>query len=47
MIHEILPLGIYQGAQGLFSQVWGRLAINVLDEAGLHEGHGVITDLTC
>lgn len=47
VIHEILPLGIYQGAQRLLSQVWGRLAVDVLDEAGLHEGHGVVTDLTC
>jgi len=47
MIDEILPLGVYQGAQGLFSEVWGLLAVYVLDEAGLHEGHGVVTDLTC
>jgi hypothetical protein len=47
MIHEILPLGVYQGAQGLLSQVRGLLAVYVLDEAGLHEGHGVVTDLTC
>lgn len=46
MIDEILSLGIYQGAQGLLSQVRGRMAVYVLDEAGLNELHGVITDLT-
>lgn len=47
MVHEVLPLGINQGAQRLLSQVRGRLAVDVLDEAGLHEGHAVVTDLTC
>lgn len=46
MIHEVLALRIDQGAQRLVSQVLLGLIVVVLYEPWLHEGHGVITDLS-